>query len=757
MIRQWNVGVSLLAIAVATGVNVTAQAQDASQNADAGAGTTVLETIVVTGGRSPQQISETAKTVYVVESEEISSQANAGKSVQQILADTIPSFDAASDGARTSYGQNLRGRTALVLIDGVSMNSARGLSRQFDSIDPFNIARIEVLSGATSIYGGNATGGIINIITKMGKDAPEGLHSEVTVGAESGFAGSQDFDRFAKGAVTYNAENWDARMSISGNRSGAYYDGSGTMVTPDIVQTSTAFNKRLDFMGSVGFQIDDTRRLELSGQYYDSKQDSDYGLYYGAGLGGFLTRNPSLFETRDGYNSDFTPRTQRTMFNATYTDEDFLGQQLLLQGAFRKERISFAPFPASNSFSPPYGFYFGGSQQNTDYFLGKAALVAEPTEKLKITYGIDADHDAMSSHQNVFDYATASSSGGLNFDTLGIAGLYPDIKVSTVAGFAEASYEATDRLTINGGARYQFVHTKVGDFVGAGPQVGMIQGQGTSADTIPGGSVNYDDFLFNAGATYEISNSQQVYANFSQGFELPDPAKYYGVGTYTLVGGRYVLGNSVNVADSALQAIKTNSIEAGYRFDDGTYTVETAAFYSLSDKSITLDRTSFAVNVLNEDKRVYGLEGKLGAKLDHGFDVGILGQWVRTDVKSNGGWHTATIQNASVSKLGSYVGWTNDALSVRLSGQHIFDLTDAQNFKIDGYTLFDLTGGYKFETANTTLNFGIQNLFDTDYTTVWGSRAKALYGASVGQAVGNKIFDYKGRGRTFAVSLTKVF
>ncbi len=756
MIRKWNFSVSLLAVAVATGVNVSAQAQDASQNSDATEGTTVLETVVVTGGRSPQQISETAKTVYVVESEEITSQANAGKSVQQILADSIPSFDAASDGARTSYGQNLRGRTALVLIDGVSMNSARGLSRQFDSIDPFNIARIEVLSGATSIYGGNATGGIINIITKKGKDAPEGLHSEVTTGAETGFAGTQDFDRFAKGAVTYNAENWDARLSISGDRSGAYYDGSGTMVTPDIVQTSTAFNKRVDFMGSVGFQIDDTRRLELSGQYYDSKQDSDFGLYYGAGLSGLSTGNPALFQTRDGYNSDFNPRTQRTMFNATYTDEDFLGQQLLLQGAFRKERISFAPFPASNALLPSR-LYFGGSHQETDYFSGKAALVAEPTDRLKITYGIDADHDALSSHQNVFDFTTAATSGGMNFSTLGITGLYPEIKVSTVAGFAEASYEATDRLTLNGGVRYQFVHTDVGDFIGASQQVAILQGRGTSADTISGGSVNYDDFLFNAGATYEIDNTQQVYANFSQGFELPDPAKYYGIGSYTLVGGRYVLGNSVNVAESALQAIKTNSVEAGYRFDDGTYTVETAAFYSLSDKSITLDRTSLAVNVLNEDKRVYGLEGKIGAKLDHGFDVGLLGQWIRTDVKSNGGWKTATIQNASVSKLGSYVGWTNDALSVRLSGQHIFDLTDADNFKIDGYTLFDLTGGYKFETASTTLNFGIQNLFDTDYTTIWGSRAKALYGASVGQAVGNEIFDYRGRGRTFAVSLTKVF
>lgn len=163
--RQVEFRRQLLALAVAMGVN-DARAQDTAQNAPSENGSTVLETIVVTGGRSPQQISDTAKTIYVVEAEEIQQQASAGKSLQQILGDTIPSFDPVSVGARTSYGQNLRGRTALVLIDGISMNSARGLSRQFDSIDPFNIARVEVLSGATAIYGGNATGGIINIITK---------------------------------------------------------------------------------------------------------------------------------------------------------------------------------------------------------------------------------------------------------------------------------------------------------------------------------------------------------------------------------------------------------------------------------------------------------------------------------------------------------------------------------------------------------------------------------------------------------------
>lgn len=740
MRRNFYFGVSGLALAIASNTGVRAQDVNQSENA------TVLAPLVITGSRIPQQISQTARTIHVVEASEIEAEARSGKTIQQILGEKIPGFDPASEGARTSYGQNLRGRTALVLIDGVSLNSARALSRQFDAIDPFNIERIEVLSGASAIYGGNATGGVINIITKKGRDAPEGTHAEVTAGVGRGFAGSRDFDRNAAGAATYNGENWDARFSVSGNKSGAFYDGSGTMLVPDITQTSTAFNERVDVMGSVGLQFDDNRRLELSGQFFDSTQDSPYGLYLGPLFGGL--RNPNLLETRDGYESDFNPKTRRTMFNATYTDDDVLGQQLLVQGSFRSEKLQFNPFPATTP-----TFYFGGSSQNTDYYSIKAAMIAEPTDGLKITYGIDADRDSFNAHQNIFNIVTAMNTGGMDFDTIGVTGLYPDIDVSTVAGFVQASYEATDKLTVNGGVRYQYVKTEVSDFVGAAQQVGIINGSATSADTIPGGEISYDAALFNLGASYALTNTEQVYANFSQGFELPDPAKYYGIGSYTLVGGRYELLNSVNVADSALQAIKTNSFEVGYRFNDDTYSFETAAYYSLSDRSIALNRNTLAISVLNQDRRVYGLEASGSVKLDHGFDVGASGHWVKTEVKTANGWEKESVGTASVSKLGGYVGWTNDNLNLKFAGQHVFSLEDASNKEIDGYTLFDLTGAYRFDEQNTTLRFGVLNLFDKEYNTVWGSRAKALYGALANEAV----FDYKGRGRTFAVSVTKVF
>ena len=126
---------------------------------------------------------------------------------------------------------------------------------------------------------------------------------------------------------------------------------------------------------------------------------------------------------------------------------------------------------------------------------------------------------------------------------------------------------------------------------------------------------------------------------------------------------------------------------------------------------------------------------------------------MRTEVDRDGDWRRASAGDASTSKLGGHVGWTNDVTSVRFEGQHIFDLSDAAGFEIDGYTLFDLTGSHRFESVDTTVNFGVLNLFDKNYTTIWGQRAVALYSALADKSV----FDYKGRGRTFAISLSKEF
>ncbi len=76
----------------------------------------------------------------------------------------------------------------------------------------------------------------------------------------------------------------------------------------------------------------------------------------------------------------------------------------------------------------------------------------------------------------------------------------------------------------------------------------------------------------------------------------------------------------------------------------------------------------------------------------------------------------------------------------------MFDYTDASDNKLNGYTVFDLVGSYKLPVGS--LGFGIQNLFDRDYTTIWGQRAQIVYSAQYDAAA----YDYKGRGRTYTLN-----
>lgn len=150
---------------------------------------TKLPTIVITATRTPKTIAEVAGTVQTIRGEEIAQQAGAGRKVADVLAQLVPSL-APSSGTTSNYGQTMRGRNVLVMIDGVSQTGSRDVSRQLNSISPNMIDHIEVVSGATSIYGSGATGGIINIITKRAdKSEPVSFQTKLGLTSADNFRG----------------------------------------------------------------------------------------------------------------------------------------------------------------------------------------------------------------------------------------------------------------------------------------------------------------------------------------------------------------------------------------------------------------------------------------------------------------------------------------------------------------------------------------------------------------------------------------
>lgn len=235
--------------------------------------------------------------------------------------------------------------------------------------------------------------------------------------------------------------------------------------------------------------------------------------------------------------------------------------------------------------------------------------------------------------------------------------------------------------------------------------------------------------------------------------ELPDPGKYYGNGTYSLVGDHYQLQRSVNVADSRLEGIKVNSYELGWRYTGDSLRTQLAAYYSTSDKSIVINRSDMTINVQPDDRRIYGLEGAVDYFIaDTDWSLGGNFNVIKSEVKQNGKWQKWDVTLASPSKATAWVGWAPEPWSLRVQSQQTFDLSDASGNKLDGYNTMDFIGSYQLPLGKLT--FSVENLLNEEYTTLWGQRAPLLYSPTYGSP---SLYEYKGRGRTFGLNYALTF
>ncbi len=126
-----------------------------------------LDDIVVTGTRTEKRLSNTPVLTTVIKEGEI--RKSGAVSTLESLQDNIPGIVISPN----AMGNNMRikglnSRYILFLVDGERMVSeGAGGNINLDQIDVNNIDRIEMINGAASaLYGSNAVGAVINIITK---------------------------------------------------------------------------------------------------------------------------------------------------------------------------------------------------------------------------------------------------------------------------------------------------------------------------------------------------------------------------------------------------------------------------------------------------------------------------------------------------------------------------------------------------------------------------------------------------------------
>ena len=133
-------------------------------------------TIVVTATRQPLRVNEALADVDVIDRDEL---ANAGQSTLIEVLSRHPGIQVTSSGGPgASVSVFIRGANSthtLVLVDGIRFGAATSGQPALESIPPSQIERIEILRGpASSLYGSDAIGGVIQIFTRKGSGRTEG-------------------------------------------------------------------------------------------------------------------------------------------------------------------------------------------------------------------------------------------------------------------------------------------------------------------------------------------------------------------------------------------------------------------------------------------------------------------------------------------------------------------------------------------------------------------------------------------------------
>ncbi len=196
-------------------------------------GTTTLEAITVTADRVPTKAADIGSSATLITADEIQ------QKQQPLVADVLrgtPGLDVErSGGPGQITSVFMRGADSdhtLVMIDGIAANDPSSPSRAFDfsTLATDDIQQIEVIRGPQStLWGSNAIGGVINIVTKRGEGPLTGyVSSEAgsfnTYRESVGFSGSEKQVNYSMSVTENDSQGFPAADAKYGNHTPDGYD-----------------------------------------------------------------------------------------------------------------------------------------------------------------------------------------------------------------------------------------------------------------------------------------------------------------------------------------------------------------------------------------------------------------------------------------------------------------------------------------------------------------------------------------------------
>ncbi len=210
-----------------------------------------MEEVVVTATRQKEKVASVPASVSVITEEEI--EQSTAQNIPDLLRTEAGIQVIDVTGNKRSFIVDLRGfggtaqSNTLVLVDGRRINQPDLSGTDWNLIDLGRVKRIEVIRGGRGsvLYGDNASGGVVNIITKEGEE------------------------RFGAGAAVSGGsyETFKSRAYVSGTKDGLSYDLSGSYYTTNGYRLNSDSEAK-DAGLNVSYYLSEAAKLNFSTDYH---------------------------------------------------------------------------------------------------------------------------------------------------------------------------------------------------------------------------------------------------------------------------------------------------------------------------------------------------------------------------------------------------------------------------------------------------------------------------------------------------------
>lgn len=661
-----------------------------------------LQEVIVSASRKKETLDEVPSSVTIVSPRDIEAQKNINNNIMSVLANTVPGLGV-NDNSTSNTGQTLRGRNVLVMIDGIPQSTPlRNGSRDIRSIDPSAIERVEVIKGATAIYGNGADGGLINYITKKGNKNQPGIHGETTLGANTQLVEAQHTGGFSAGQLLSGSyKKWDFVVSGHYEQTGVYKDANGVVNSPEY---SLGESQIWNGFAKIGYDIDSRNRLELMYNFFGSQQRSDYILKPGK----YLDKDSAaigIIGTRPGA-PEGTPYNHNASLR--WSSEGIIG------GTDLDVNLYMQRFKTVYSWGPT--FEFGGQSEISSSKQGARINFSTPVHinynyDLSLVYGLDYMNDKTS--QSLLDGRT----------------WVPDMDMKNYAPYAQVKLNLYKHFVFKAGARFENINISIPDYVTV-KQLNRVTGEFTEGGvSVAGGDLSYNALVYNAGLRYNKFRFFKPFISYSQSFSIMELGRIL----------RAARENTVSMLKT--EAVIANNYEAGFNSTLGPVELEASYYISTSKLGSSFKEVNGKFEIQRAPEKVYGFEIAADASILRNLGVGASYSYIegKQDIDDNGKYGDATDKyigsdRIAAPKATAYVRYAPiEKLNLRLQMLHSgkrdrFDpvngLYSYGTGPVEGFTTFSLLGGFELD-AHSRLSLGVENLFNADYYLVssqWNAR-----------------------------------